>query len=227
MARKKASAIPYPAKLAKNLNQRLYRLERRGLTDQSPFYEQAEEYGLKERNYQWKLTGKGVTVRVLNATQWKKLTPEQQKEALKMWQGGMQAKTSTASGIKQAQKAWTETYQRHNPKLFEDETRARSEAERQAIIARNEAKAEQHKQFFENFWATMKDHFEYDKETWDKMMQNYDINAMVESGISPQRLKELFYIVKSPQSKHKMPKKYFGTRNRHLSYEDYYGEPRP
>ena len=221
--KKKTTNIPYPAKLVKNLNQRLYRLETRGVTEQSPYYLEAEEYGLKEKFYNWRLTKNGPSVRAVTSYQWKKMTPKEQKATLQMYQGAMSAKTSTYTGIKEMQKQWTETYQRHNPKLFEDETRVRTQKERDEILRRNQEKAEQHKEFFQNFWSQMKDHFAYDPETWQRMMQNFDINAMVESGISASRLRDIFNMVKNPQSKHKIPKKYFGSHNKTLDYNKYYG----
>ena len=224
MAKRKLKPIAYPAKLAKNLNQRLYRLERRGVTDMSPFYLQAEQFSLQDKFYQFTMRNGAPTVRVLNKTQWNKLTPEEQKQLLKMYQGAMQAKTSTVSGIKASEKAWTHTYMRHNPKLFKDETTAKSERERERIIAENERRAQQHRDFFATFWETMKDHFQYDQATWQKMMKNFDIQAMVDANISPSRLREIYNMVKNPQSKHKIPKKYFGTKNRWRTKEEYYGE---
>lgn len=220
---KKIKNIPYPGKLIKNLNQRLYRLETRGVTEQSQYYLEAEELALKEKYYNWNLRQTGPTVRAINRTQWNKLTTKEQKQYLEMYQGAMQAKTSTYTGIKESQKQWTETYMRHNPKLFEDEERARTQKEREDIIKRNMQKAEQHKEFFQNFWAQMKDHFAYDPETWQRMMNNFDINAMVESGISASRLRDIFNMVKNPQSKHKIPKKYFGQNNKVFNKQKYYG----
>lgn len=223
MARKSKS-IPYPAKLAKDLNQRLYRLERKGVTDLSPFYMQAEQFSLQERFYQFSMKGGKPTVRVFNRTQWSKLTPAEQRKILKLYEGGMQAKTSTITGIKSSEREWLETYKRHNPKLFKDETQAKTEKERARIMLENERKAQQHRDFFANFWAQMKDHFQYDQQTWQKMMKNFDIQAMVDSGMSPSRLREIYNMVKNPQSKHKVPKKYWGTRNRWRSRKEYYGE---
>lgn len=223
MARK-AKAIEYPGKLIKNLNQRLYRLETRGLTEESPFYMQAEDLALKERYYNWSLKKNGPTVRAITKTQWMKLTPAQQQAFLKMYQGGMSAKTSTASGIKQMQKKWTETYIRHNIRLFETPTEDMSIKDIEELQRKNMEKAEKHKEFFQNFWANTKDHFAYDPETWSEMMQNFDIDAMIDAGISPSRLRDIFNMVKNPDSKHKIPKKYWGKNNKWKSYKDYYGK---
>ena len=212
---KKLKPIAYPKKLIKNLNQRLYRLETRGLIEDSPFYQESEDLALKGKYYNWTLRNGTPTVRAFTPTQWKELTPAEQKKILKMYEGAMQAKTSTASGIRESKKAWLKTYIQHNPKLFEDANEPglpKREALARAI--RNMQKAERHKEFFQNFWAQMKDHFNYDPETWSYMIQNYNIDAMVESGITPERLREIYRMVKNPQSKHKIPKKYQKTKKR-------------
>lgn len=204
---KKLKPIPYPTKLAKNLNQRLYRLETRGLIEDSPFYQQSEDLALKGKYYNWTLRNGTPTVRVFTPTQWAQLAPSEQKKLLEMYQGAMQAKTSTASGIKASKRDWLKTYMLHNPKLFEDENEPglpKREALARAI--RNMQKAEQHKQFFQNFWAQMKDHFQYDSDTWSNMMQNYDIDAMIESGMTPNRLLEIYRLIKRKGKKDITPK---------------------
>lgn len=212
---KRLDPIAFPAQLVKTLNQRLYRLEKADLTDKSDFYNQAEEYGLKEKYYNWTMDDNGPKVRALTKRDWNKLTPAEQKKTLKMYEGAVEAKTSTVRGIKAKEDEWKETYMRHNPHLFVDETVARSEAERQRIQSQNEARAEEHKEYFNNFWSQMKDHFQYDAETWSYMMRHYDIQAMIDAGMKPSRMVEIFNLIKAKNKgehrAHQIPAKYRGT----------------
>lgn len=199
----KRKSYDYPEKLAKTLFNRLARLETSGLSDESPFYKQAEDYSLKDKYYNFKLGKNGAEVRPITKTQWKSLTKDEQRKTIDMYEGALKAKTSTVSGTKKARENWIDTYMDNNPELFENDTKKGARR-----------RAEEHADFFKNFWETKKDHFAYDPEAWQAFMQNYDINAMVENNISPDRLVEFFNIAKDPRShKHRIPTMYKGSKN--------------
>lgn len=204
--------IPFPKRLVNILNKSLWSLEKNDLTDKSRFYESALNKGLAEQGYQFSLKGDKPRVRTLNKSQWNKLDNKEKRKVLNMYESALEAQTRTVSGVKESEAKWVNTYMENNADMFQDVPEGATKAQRRAIEQANLARANKHKDYWRQFWADKKEHFSYDKEAWDLFTQNFDIDAMIEAGISNDRMVELYRHVKASRYD-KVPVKYRGEHN--------------
>lgn len=210
--KKGSDKIKYPEKLINRINKNMRGLENAGLVNDSQFYQSALENALSDKYYRFKKTSDGVTVRTLTKKQWDKMTPKEQMKALKMYSGAGKATTATVKGTRQSMKKWAKTYMENNPQLFEDVSKAKTKREEYLINKINQQRANEHMEYFKNFWDLKKDHFAYDPEIWSQLMNNFDIDKMITSEVSPDRMIDFYNMVKRGRSD-LIPRKYRGVKN--------------
>lgn len=204
--------IPFPKRLVNIINKSLWALEKNDLTERSRFYESALNKGLNEQGYQFTMQGDKPRIRTLNKSQWNRLSESDKRQVLNMYESALEAKTRTVSGIKETESKWTRTYMENNAEMFADVPEGATRAQRRAIEQANVAKAKKHSDYWRQFWADKKEHFSYDKEAWDLFTQNFDIDAMIENGISSDRMLDMYRHVKAGRYD-RVPKKYRGDNN--------------
>ena len=176
----------YPSAKVKVINERLRKLEKvyvdplSGLpmAESSAFYQRAKMMAIEKpteegMNYNVTFKNGEVRVRFITKTQFENMNPELQKSFIKTVEGSLNAPTSTKSGFISVQNKALQNLQdlyagfEKVPEEATDDIRAR-------IEATNKRRAYELKEGMAKFFEDQKDHFQYNKETWDLMSSNFD-----------------------------------------------------
>lgn len=176
----------YPAAKVKVMNERLRKLEKvyidplSGLpmAEGSAFYQRAKLMAIEkptEEGMNFNVTFKNgeVKIRFITKTQFENMNPNLQKSFIKTVEGSLKAPTSTKAGFISVQNKALKNLQdlyAGFEKVPEDAT----PSIRERIEATNKRRAYELKEGMAKFFEDQKDHFQYNKETWDLMSSNFD-----------------------------------------------------
>lgn len=172
----------YPAAAVKVMNERFRKLESVHMdasgrsyaeTGMSHYYNRLKNIivggGDAARYYNPKttsvdiMTGK-TKIRFLNKTQFEALPEEAKKEFIAIVRGSLKAPTSTKRGIIATEKKAQENFM----SKYDWALQRVPESEREEMARRM-------REGMNQFFADKKDHFVYDKRTWDLLLNNYDM----------------------------------------------------
>lgn len=178
--------MSYPKQEIKKLNERLRKMEKVYFTEQGVSYAQAGKsafynYLVDVARNEPNGAGKFLTanlddgqfkVRYINKTEWNKLSKDEQKEFKKFLGKAERSTTMTKIDIDVTNTTKKQHAYDRYPELFSGLT--------------EEEKEEKYKSFVDgvrNFWASQKDHFEYDEDLWDLASTVVDFEVMLSDNV--------------------------------------------
>lgn len=200
----------YPSAQVRIYNERIRKLEKVYMTSEgisyahsgkSNFYNMAQQWAYEEPNgkgkfFNMKVINGQTHIRLISKSDYDKMTTAEKAAFNRTVNAGLNAPTSTKTGIMNAQNKAVTTFMENHPEQFKAETPLKTipkdaskeeikrlkeenkllKEENERLREENRAKASEMMDNLKNFFATNKDHFQYDKDTWALLSAHFDVN---------------------------------------------------